>query len=80
MNDLQKILDEGGRVYIPTPKPLTLRDYFAGQALAGLCANSGMIESVADNNEGEDMPTSYAKMAVTAADALLAELAKEKTT
>lgn len=37
---------ELGNHIVPPVPGMTLRDYFAGQALAGLCANPALIDSV----------------------------------
>lgn len=61
---------------------MTLRDYFAGQALNGLCANSelmsGLIGAMMKN--GEPKEAIYEHVAQTAfanADAMIAERDKE---
>jgi len=53
---------------------MSLRDWFAGQALAGLLANPKLDEIA----PVEEMPKSIAKCAYEASDAMLAELAKVK--
>lgn len=90
MNAIDETMKRGGAVFPvvlthPSGQPcqfvgLTLRDYFAGQALAGLCANEFMskaAEKCADQ-PGFFANAQYAKCAVSLADALLAELGKEK--
>lgn len=49
------------------PQPVSLRDWFAGQALAGMFANQSYDEV---------MPVDMALQAYGAADAMLAERAK----
>ena len=44
---------------------MTLRDYFAGQALAGLCANSAFDDTFNGNGQG------HAKFAYKFADAMM---------
>ena len=52
---------------------MTLRDYFAGQALAGLCANHGFINSAS----WDAAPNAViASRAYSLADAMLAEREK----
>ena len=51
---------------------MTLRDYFAGQALTGLCANDG----IEFDEEAEKLHPIYAKHAYKMADAMLAERSK----
>lgn len=58
---------------------MTLRTYLAGQALAGLCANARMAQEAEQISKTRLVPNEYAKVSVVLADALLAELAKEKT-
>jgi hypothetical protein len=73
MSDTKKI-DDGGQVYPRYTRyddgsgscdwGMTLREYYAGQAMAGLCANGS-----------KHIPTSaYAEAAVSFADALIAAL------
>lgn len=53
---------------------MTLRDYFAGQALAGLCANDGIeFEPVA----ADKIHPIYARHAYGLADAMIAERSKD---
>jgi hypothetical protein len=56
---------------------MTLRDYFAGQALAGLCANSGLV-TPNPNHGWITLETSknIAGVASMIADAMLAERGK----
>jgi hypothetical protein len=56
---------------IPSFAGMTLRDWFAGQALAGIAVTSAT---------DEDMPTAqdYAEVAYSMADAMLAERVKVK--
>lgn len=61
---------------------MNIRTYLAGQALAGLCANTDMTKSAEEcfaSRAGFVAAEQFAKCAVTLADALLAELGKEKT-
>lgn len=65
-------------VYGPPEGGMTLRDYFAAQALAGLCANSFSMEAAYE----EKMPpalygATIVTLAFAAADLMLAERAKE---
>ena len=57
----------------------TVRAYIATQAMAAMCANSYICEGMTDAgmNPGE-VRLSFAKSAVKQADALMAELNKEK--
>lgn len=63
----------------------SLRTYLAGQALAGLAANPAVLTNAAHlvrlDPKMTDLEAAgiWAKMAVEFADALLAELGKEKT-
>lgn len=50
---------------------ITLRQHYAGLAMAAMCANPAMCD------ERKGMPAQLAEWAVLHADALLAELAKE---
>ena len=50
---------------------MSLRDYFAGQALAGLCANPDLGSSVIFSEDRPD--ETIAEMAYTVADALIAQ-------
>jgi hypothetical protein len=47
---------------------MTLRDYFAGQALAGLCANPVVISELPEPKKAAQ---SYAAMAIAIADAAI---------
>lgn len=58
------------------PRGLTKREYFAGLAMQGYLAN-GFVKEVY-LKQGEQMERSIAMMSIDAADALLAELEKEK--
>ena len=49
---------------------MTLRDYFAGQALAGLAANQQWLENVSQANGG-DVCTAISVAAYEVADAML---------
>ena len=61
-------------------KGMTLRDWFAGQALAGVTGNMGMLEAIriAAEAEKKEMVTCTAVLCVQYADALLAELGKDE--
>jgi len=70
--------DNGGTAFpcnspdgIESYKGMSLRDYFAGQALAGLCANT-------NSNPDSKNALAFAKDAFALADAMLAEREKEK--
>jgi len=54
---------------------MTLRDWFAGQALAGFCANAEVMRSVVDV-DADNAPSTVANLALAFADALLAEREK----
>lgn len=60
---------------------MSLRTYLAGQALAGLCANVMVTTTLAKefNLTRPQAATTLSHMACEVADALLAELGKEKT-
>lgn len=60
---------QGGYGYVKSAGGMTLRDYFAGQALAGFLADSKVV----------DTPSEMARGAYKMADAMLAEREKEKT-
>ena len=49
---------------------MTLRDYFAGQALAGIMANNSLLVAA---NQDDNVKTIVAEMAYETADAMLAE-------
>ena len=52
---------------------MTLRDYFAGQALAGLCSNMDFIQNAGRNaGAGEDVNSIISHSAYEFADAMLA--------
>jgi len=55
---------------------LTNREYFAAFALQGWLSNPTALEELADMKPMPHGPSSMAQMAVTAADALIAELNK----
>lgn len=61
-----------------TQKGMTLRDYFAGQALAGLCANPNIMSHslFQDVVQGIRGGKHFADVAHTLADALLIERTK----
>jgi hypothetical protein len=60
---------EQGDVKIWNTKPgMSLRDYFAGQAIAGFCANNGFLLGSAQNK-----PSEVAINAYKVADAMLKE-------
>jgi len=63
--------------WVRDPRPeysgMTLRDYFAGQALMGACANSGPTSS---NVTPQNAATILAAAAYVLADAMLAEREK----
>ena len=52
---------------------MTLRDWFAGQALAGFCSNPVSLEQAADTTDG---PAWMAKWSYQLADAMLAARAE----
>jgi len=54
---------------------LSLRDYFAGQALAGLTSNQYYIKAVVDG-EGENAPNKMAEISYELADAMMKEREK----
>lgn len=58
---------------------MTLRDYFAGQALSGLCANESYIRAIAEDEElsDKDKPNKLAEICYELADAMLAQREKE---
>lgn len=56
---------------------MSLRAYFAGQVLVGLCANSEWRKRELESGETGMFTNIYANLAVQRADALIAELAKE---
>lgn len=58
---------EAGRVYAERLGGMSLRDWFAGQALAGLCAFSGRIKG-----EYSPTPKLHAQTAYEYADAMMA--------
>ena len=61
----------GGGTY--TSGGMTLRDWFAGQALAGMCAYSGRVFG----DDARDLMKDRAANAYAHADAMLAERSKE---
>ncbi len=64
----------------PTPiilRGMTLRDYFAGQALAGIMAIAGL--SIIKKKEGASDWEAIAESAYTLADAMLAERSQTPT-
>jgi hypothetical protein len=61
-----------GPEFAPGHSGMTLRDWFAGQALAGLCA----LQECAPAFEGETLSETMAALAYMQADAMLAEREK----
>ena len=59
---------------------MSLRDYFAGQVLAGLSASSERLTALAGiaHNQGDEVTQVFAAVAYQYADAMLAERAKEE--
>jgi hypothetical protein len=55
---------------------MTLRDWFAGQALAGLCANSAYLDLLPQT--GRDSAVVLSEVAVNIADAMLATRQQER--
>lgn len=51
--------------------PVSLRDYFAGQALAGIMANTEYLISARDNGNGHPPSVTIASNAYNMADAML---------
>ena len=76
--------DDGGPAFpIPADEPgntytgMSLRDYFAGQALAGICANPDISKWCADNEmKTQFVRADYVMSAYEIADMVLAERAK----
>ena len=68
----------GGPAFVETAdttRDITLRDYFAGQLVAGVFANFTLLEAAID---AEEHPTAaIAKVCYDAADAMIAERNKE---
>lgn len=67
--------NEGGTAFPIQDQPgMTMRDYFAGQALAGLLANP--IADKGLRQTGAELASSYAIVAYMHADAMIAERSK----
>ena len=66
--------DDGRKAIINAPG-LTKREYFAGLAMQGLCADFGQFEPLDDS---ENIVPALMKESVAMADALLEELAKDE--
>lgn len=60
---------------IPAQRGMSLRDYFAGQALAGMLAANGVMEEA--TKVGDQPQIGLAVVAYNIADAMIAERAKE---
>lgn len=58
---------------------MSLRAYFAGQALMGMCANADISKAMSKAGlRPQDVRLSFASSAVKQADALMAELGKDR--
>lgn len=63
------------------PREKTLREEYAGQALAGLCANDTALTAVCKLSETgftDDWAAGITRLATIAADALIAELERTR--
>jgi hypothetical protein len=71
------LLDDPGSGLTMREPGMTLRDYFAGQALAGIAANPDISKSAAEAGlNAVAVRESYAAAAFATADVMLAERAK----
>ncbi len=52
--------------------PVSLRDWFAGQALAGIAGNPKVVHTVAATGDILDMAAAFSQLAYETADAMLA--------
>lgn len=64
---------------VPCQEGMSLRAWLAGQALAGLCASTGLYDTRGEGGEPKNAAITHqiAEAAVDLADATLEELAKE---
>ena len=76
-----KVMNDGGRAF-PVPdyadkEGMSLRDYYKGQALAGILANKGLVDRVVRSTNGgaKEIENLVACLCAGYADALLAEKA-----
>ena len=65
------------RLYTAAYEGMTLRDWFAGQALEGMNANPELLEHVTEGAPFGDMARGLAQSAYLQADAMLTERNKE---
>lgn len=77
-NMTESVHPDGTRIWVFHNQGMTLRDFFAGQALAGALSNPSMVAAIVQGSKSpSDSPREMAVFALAVADAMIAEREKK---